>query len=294
MREKIILDTDIGNDIDDSVCLAYLLSQPKCELLGITTVSGEPEKRAMLASAICKVAGKNIPIFPGTENPLLAPQKQPEALQFKALERWDHDKEFPKNQAIEFLIKTIRDNPGEVTLLAIGPLTNIALLFSIDPEIPALLKQLVLMSGVFTNCLPMLPYTEWNVQCDPHAAAIVYNAPVKIHKSVGLDVTCQVVMKQNEVKESFKADILKPVYDFAKIWFDERPLLTFHDPLAAAIIFDEQICEFERGNIEVELMSDKVKGMTYWKPDSQSGIHQVALKVDKDRFFDHFFSTVNK
>jgi inosine-uridine nucleoside N-ribohydrolase len=66
---KLLLDTDIGSDIDDAVCLAYLLAQPECELLGITTVSGEPEKRAMLASALCKAAGKEPPILPGAARP---------------------------------------------------------------------------------------------------------------------------------------------------------------------------------------------------------------------------------
>ena len=61
MGIKILLDTDIGSDIDDSICLAYLLAQPNCELLGITTVTGEAKNRAMMASALCKVAGKDIP-----------------------------------------------------------------------------------------------------------------------------------------------------------------------------------------------------------------------------------------
>lgn len=67
--QKILLDTDIGSDIDDSIALTYLLCQPACELVGITTVSGEPEKRAQLASAICRAAGKKIPIFAGTGEP---------------------------------------------------------------------------------------------------------------------------------------------------------------------------------------------------------------------------------
>ena len=79
MTKKIILDTDIGSDIDDAVCLAYLLSHPDCDLMGITTVSGEPVKRAMLASAICKAVNRNIPIYPGSEAPLLIKQKQPVA-----------------------------------------------------------------------------------------------------------------------------------------------------------------------------------------------------------------------
>ena len=65
MPIKLLLDTDIGSDIDDAVCLAYLLAQPACDLLGITTVSGEADHRAMLASALCRVAGRDVPIFPG-------------------------------------------------------------------------------------------------------------------------------------------------------------------------------------------------------------------------------------
>ena len=71
MTTKVILDTDIGSDIDDAICLAYLLAQPKCELLGITTVSGQVNERAQIANAICKVAVRNIPIFPGIESPFL-------------------------------------------------------------------------------------------------------------------------------------------------------------------------------------------------------------------------------
>lgn len=67
---KILLDTDIGGDIDDAVCLAYLLREPQCELLGITTVCGEPEKRAAVADAICRASGKRIPIVAGLDSTL--------------------------------------------------------------------------------------------------------------------------------------------------------------------------------------------------------------------------------
>lgn len=111
---------------------AYLLAYPECELLGITTVTGEADKRAMLASALCKVAGKKVPIMPGAEEPLLVPQKQAQAQQTVALTKWDPDKHFPRGQAIEFLRQTIHDHPGEIVLLAVGPLTNIGLLFKVD------------------------------------------------------------------------------------------------------------------------------------------------------------------
>ncbi|MCB0108772.1 MAG: nucleoside hydrolase, partial [Caldilineaceae bacterium] len=162
MREKILLDTDIGSDIDDAVALAYLLAQPRCELLGITTVTGEPEKRAMIASAQCKLAGKDVPIYPGAAEPLLIAQRQPHAPQATKLDRWEHDANFPKGEAIEFLRHTIRAHPGEITLFAIGPLTNIALLFHSDSEIPSLLKQLVLMCGVFRGMNWQGEALEWN------------------------------------------------------------------------------------------------------------------------------------
>lgn len=287
---KVLLDTDIGSDIDDAVCLAYLLVQPECELLGITTVTGEAEKRAAMASALCKVAGKKVPIFPGAETPLLVPQRQTHAPQAAALHKWAHDSDFPRGQAVEFLRQTIRSHPGEVVLLAIGPLTNVALLFRVDPEVPTLLKGLVMMCGVFTDRAPGVGPLEWNAMCDPHATAIVYQTPVRMHRSVGLDVTCRVQMDAQEVRERFRADLLRPVLDFAEFWFREREAIIFHDPLAAATIFDDRICAFERGSVEVELANEQVRGMTRWMPGRRDGQHEVALDVSSERFFEHFFS----
>src|SRR5215218_2852528 len=112
---KVLLDTDIGTDVDDAVCLAYLLAQPECELLGITTVTGEPERRAALASVLCLAAGRSdIPIYPGEAAPLKVPQRQPQAQQAAALPRWPHQEDFPQGQAVEFMRRTIRAHPGQV------------------------------------------------------------------------------------------------------------------------------------------------------------------------------------
>ena len=148
--EKILLDTDIGSDIDDAVCLAYLLAQPQCDLLGITTVSGEPVQRARIADAICRNMGRDVPIYPGVENPLPDRAATADRTQAAKLDAWPHRTDYPAGEAIEFLRQTIRAHPHEITLLTIGPLTNIALLFALDPEIPGLLKEHVLMCGVFT------------------------------------------------------------------------------------------------------------------------------------------------
>ena len=292
MNEKILLDTDIGSDIDDAVCLAYLLANSRCDLLGITTVSGESEKRAMMASALCKVAGKDIPIFPGAEMPLLSPVLQDEAPQADALGKWDHDTTFPKGQAVQFLRDTIRQNPGEITLLTIGALTNIGLLFALDPEIPSMLKRLVMMCGMFTRRIERLVPLEWNARQDPHATAIAYRHDVDVHWSVGTDVTSGVRMGRDAFKEKAKSDLFRPVLDFADVWFEDRNDVVFHDPLAAALIFDNQICQMVRGTVEIELQSDRLTGYTHWLPEPyvRPGRHEIAVSADSERFFEHFFS----
>ncbi len=291
MSEKILLDTDIGTNIDDALCLAYLLANPQCELLGITTVSGEAKQRAMIASALCKAAGRQIPIFPGSEQPLLIAPNQLQAQQAVALKNWDHDTHFLGGQAVEFLRQTIRAYPGEIILLTIGPLTNIGLLFSVDAEIPTLLKGLVMMCGRFTDRVQdEYGLLERNASGDPHATAIVYRANVKHHRSVGLDVTTRVSMSTAEFRRQFQFDLFQPVLDFAEIWFQKRGSITFHDPLAAATIFDEQICAFAKGTVTVEWQNEKKLGTLTWQPDDVDGQHEVALKVNTQRFFRHYFS----
>lgn len=289
MTTKILFDTDIGSDIDDAVCLAYLLANPDCDLLGITTVTGEATKRAQMASAMCKVAGKNIPIFPGAEQPFLIEQRQPTASQAPALANWEHEEEFPEGQAISFLRDTIRANPGEVTLLAVGPFTNIGLLFAMDPEIPSLLDALVLMAGVFTTEDPVQKSREWNARLDPHASAITYKHPVKTHRSIGLDVTKHVTMPADEVRERFQSPLLRPVLDFAEVWFQHAEQITFHDPLAATTIFDDDICKFEKGAVCIEMTDPELIGATHWDPEAQPPRHEIAVEVDCRRFFDHYF-----
>jgi len=287
--EKILLDTDIGSDIDDAVCLAWLLARKDCDLLGVTTVSGEPEKRAMLASSLCRQAGKEVPVFPGVEAPLLVPQRQPAAPQSEALKKWDHSKKFDSGRAIGFMADTVRRHPGEVTLLSIGPMTNIALLFSEHPDVPGLLKRFVAMAGVFTTDTPKCGRTEWNVMCDPHAAAIVYSRGAAVHRSIGLDVTLRVRMKADEVRKKFSHPLLQPVLDMAGVWFGSSGEIIFHDPLAAVTIFDDRVCSFTRGSVEVGLTEGQALAMTGWRPGTEGG-HEVALGVDPDRFFETYFS----
>ena len=227
MTIPVLLDTDIGSDIDDAVALAYLLHQPQCELLGITTVSGEPGKRAALAHALCVAGGQgDVPVHAGLGQPLLADPLQPHAPQARVLAP-ETFAEFSRPTAIDFLRETIHARPGEVTLLAIGPLTNLAVLFALDPEVPALLKQIVLMGGLYyTRSVGHTGTTgaEWNMRCDPHAAAIVFRANVPRLLAVGLDVTEQCRMPAEKVREKFTqaGPPLDLVLDMAEVWFEGK------------------------------------------------------------------------
>jgi inosine-uridine nucleoside N-ribohydrolase len=290
--KKILFDTDIGSDIDDAVCLAYLLAHPECDLLGITTVSGEPVKRARMASAMCIAGGREIPIYPGAAEPLLIEQPQKTASQAAALGNWKHEYEFPEDQAISFLRDTIRANPGEVTLLAVGPLTNIGLLFATHPEIPELLDALVLMAGVFLSNDPVQKHMEWNVKCDPHAAVVVYEEAVRVHRSIGLDVTRHVTMPADEVRRRFEAPLLKPVLDFAEVWFQQRQQITFHDPLAAATIFNEDLCTYQVGTVSVVVGDEARLGVTDWTRNPDEPKHEIADTVNAAAFFSEYFSVM--
>lgn len=289
---KVLLDTDIGTDIDDAVALAYLLSHPDCELLGITTVTGEATKRASLASVVCKAAGREIPIYPGAEHPMQGEQRQPVAQQAAALPAWPHETQFPLNQAVDFLANTIRTYPGEVILLTIGPLTNAGMLFSAYPDVAELLKGLVMMGGNFGEDAPNAR-VEWNIAGDPMASQITYKAPVRVHRSLGLNVTQQVMMSADEVRKRFTAPILRPVMAMAEIWFGQfHPFITFHDPLAAATIFAPELCTFHQGTVTVD--NEGKPGDTIWRPGDGSSPHEVAMTVDVDGYFQHFFEVVGQ
>lgn len=294
-RIPVLLDTDIGSDIDDAVALAYLLRQPACDLLGITTVSGEPHHRASLADAICQAGGRTeVPIHVGVEKPLLVKQHQPRAPQAEALtDAFPHRKFTHENTAINFLRETIRSRPGEITLLTIGPLTNIGLLFSLDPELPTLLKQLVLMGGRYHTRASNGGLTEWNILCDPHAAAIVFAAPVPRLVAVGLDVTepCQLPRDECRTRFSAAGGPLAPVAAMAEVWFKQVPHITFHDPLAAALVFEPLLCPLAPSHIGVELTSPHAPGLTLALPGEEKP-HHVAVSVDPAAFFAHYFAIV--
>jgi purine nucleosidase len=296
-RIPVILDTDIGSDIDDAVALAYLLRQPRCELLGVTTVTGNVVQRAALCDVISREAGRgDLPIHAGAPNVLLDGPGQPRVPQYEAIAGRPHRSDFPPNTAIDFLRRTLRDRPGEVTLLAIGPLTNLALLFATDPEAAGLLKQVVLMCGVFTAGAGHGPGSrEWNALVDPLATAIVFRASVPRLTSFGLEVTMRCLLPAEECRRRFVAagGPLAIVAEMAEVWFKAGSShIAFHDPLAAAGLFEPDLCTYAPGVVSVETRSETLAGLTHFQRRESEARHHIAIDVNPDAFFRHYFSVV--
>lgn len=294
-RIPVLFDTDIGSDIDDAIALAYLLCQPRCELLGITTVTGEPQTRAQLADAVCRAFGRNdVPIHSGAGIPLLVPQLQPQAPQKSVLPKYPHNEHFAANTAVDFLRQTIRSRPGEITLLAVGPFTNVGLLFAMDPEIPKLLKKLVIMGGLYVSRPAGYGLKEWNTMGDPHATAIMFGANVPGTQCYGLDVTTQCRLQIDEARKRFGKGKLQILADMAEVWFKSRPHITFHDPLAAVGVFEPELCKYQSGLVEIELHSPRLIGFTDFRTDTKSKPHQVAVSVESEAFFKHYFDVIER
>jgi purine nucleosidase len=291
-RVPVLFDTDIGSDIDDAVALAYLLRQPRCELLGVTTVTGDVTKRCALARAICEAAGRpHVPVHAGAPRVLLYGPGQPEVPQYEALKNRPHRMDWAPAAAVPFLRSAIRARPGEVTLLTVGPLTNVALLFGVDPEIPRLLREVVSMAGVFFG---KREDREWNCLVDPVATAIVCRATAAAgvpHRFFGLDVTTRCRMPAPEVRARFDRPPLDLVREMAEIWFQDRSEITFHDPLAAAAVFEPDLCTYAVGLVAGDPSDGDAGGRTLFAEGA--GPHRVANAVDVEAFFRSYFSVFN-
>lgn len=293
-RVPLLLDTDIGSDIDDALALAYLLREPRCDLLGVTTVTGDTARRAALVEMLCRSAGReNIPIHAGAQAVMLHGPGQPDVPQYAALANRSHRRDYVPNQSVDFLRAAIRQRPGELTLLGIGPLTNIATLFLLDPEIPALLRRLVLMCGAFGERRRLdTGWMDWNAIVDPVAAAVVMRRAREL-LCVTLDVTVQCRMEASECRRRLAQGgaLLEVVGAMADHDLETQSALWFHDPLAAAAIFAPELCTYERGTVEVlDNLHDPIR-VTAWRAHAD-GPHTIAVGVDVERFFARYFGVV--
>lgn len=290
--QKVLLDTDIGGDIDDAICLAYLLKEPRCQLLGITTVCGQSEKRAAVADALCRCAGEDIPIVAGLSTPLSPVPVYPTPDGAAALPRWTH-RDYEKGDAPAFLYQQIREHPHQVVLLGIGNMTNIASLFQAHPDAPGLLQGLWVMNGYFGREPLPDPTYNWNAWADPLASRIVFGARVGTHRAIPLEVTDILTLPAGRAKALLprSSPLMEAVLDFGGPWLSSAGKLTLHDPLVAVSLFHPDLCTFQRGVVQVETVEESRMGATSFRPAPEGPV-EIARTVDRERFYQILSSTL--
>lgn len=198
-KYKVILDTDPG--VDDAVALFFALAHPEIELVGVTTIFGNVSVAQATVNALylTRIAGYSIPVAQGASVPVFKnPGKHPDLIHGhdglgNLTERFRNDACAETKCAAEFIVSMARQHPGEITFVAVGPLTNLALALALEPRLPELLKQVAIMGGAIDEPGNVSPVAEANIWHDPHAADLVFGAGFDL-TMVGLDVTHRVVL----------------------------------------------------------------------------------------------------
>ncbi len=238
-KQMIVLDTDIGDDIDDALALTLVLNSPEIDLRGITTVFGDTQKRAQLAKHILYTFGReDIPVAVGVGKPLQQRHQPSGVAQAIILGNKHYDEEtFSTFSGPELIVRQALEHTGELTLVCIGPLTNVALALLIEPRIAKAIRNIVMMGGSSGFPLP-----EWNVRSDVKAASMVLSSGIPI-TLLGLNVTTRCQLRKQDIEQLRKSSTAQTqlLYELITIWQQHRsrwhPSLPYlHDPLTIAAL----------------------------------------------------------
>ena len=290
-RIKVVLDTDIGTDIDDAWALAYAVKSPVFELVGVTVTDADTEQRARLAAKLLHRLGRSeVPVAIGRRTAAVPPDRVD--YQFTWAEDFQAYKPVAA-PAVEFLAELIRRNPGEITLIAVGPLQNLGDLVRQHPDVVPLVKRVVLMSGsIGANYYGPAPVAEWNVKLAIPEAQAVYAArwPLTI---VPLDSTSYVRLEDRERAALVKANtpLTTALEALLRLWTEQpSSRMTLHDQLALAEA--QHPGRFFRTCEPLPLRVDD-KGFT--RVDKAAGRPvSVCLEPKRDEFMTHFLGQLAK
>jgi purine nucleosidase len=279
---KLIFDTDIGDAYDDTVALALALASPEVELLGVTTVGGDVDLRARFARRFLDLAGRaDVPVAIGAATPVSARFTQ---------RRWAEagpSLSGAEPRACDFMLEAVRRHPGEVTVLALGPLSNLAAALAAEPAAFAGIGRIVIMGGSIRRGYgdmpplpPRGPSAEYNIVCDIGAARAVLGsgAPITL---APLDATMAAF---DEMKRELVFTRSRPVTDalaltylqWAQAW--GRPTPHLFDAATLAIAIDPSLASAEPMRIEID-------DAGFTRPAAGSANAAVCLDLDEARFF---------
>ena len=325
-REKVLLDTDMVEAFDDGVAMIMLANAPNIDLVGVVTLTGNSWAANGVAHAIrqLEIEGKtSVPVAMGFEYPL-RPGRHAGIHTERSLYGWGHDiwmgsfgLEKPESwqaeyeriyggaptmtpdtrHGVDFIIDTVRANPGEITIAAIGPCTNLAIAVLKAPDIIPLIKRVVYMGGAFYQQGNVTPAAEFNWWFDPEAAKICLRTPFKEQIIVGLEVSEKIVFRKSHydrllqtLGESGQADILRST--FVGKTFESDPAFTHYiwDVIVSAILIDpsiitEEITAFVDVNDQYGLSYGQSIAYPVKGPEGSLQA-RIILSVDEDRLWD--------
>ncbi len=286
----VILDTDIGDDIDDALALGLALQSPELDIKLITTVVDDVENRTRLVWKELGLYGRqDIPIATGAAHPLLDPQVSNRMPQFEVLTGADQAPSSAKARAADRIVEVLMSSPEKITLLPIGPLTNIALALRLEPRIKDHIERIILMGGAYYPAR-----REYNIYRDRIAAAIVFESGIPI-TGVGLDVTepCKLLGSDLERLRTAANPASQFLYHLIELWQggkkDRYPVL--YDPLAIAVAVRSGLIGTETGSVQVETMSKMLYGTTVFT--AGKGNTQAAKTVQQRAFLDLFIERLS-
>jgi inosine-uridine nucleoside N-ribohydrolase len=282
--EKVIIDTDIGDDVDDAFALALAVKSPELQILGVTTTFGDTETRARIADRFLGEVGRaEIPVLAGKATATKNPMSQGRYAEGRFTKASHGD-------AVDFLLDRIRKYPGEITLIAIGPLMNVGAAIDKDAGTFRKLKRVVLMGGSVRRgygdlgyTAPVPPMPEWNILNDVASAQKLFTVGVPLYV-MPLDST---QLKLDEVKRAFLFSQGTAVTDQLAIlyhlWGQETP--TLFDPMAVAFVVKPELCPVQGLHIRVD-----EKGITREEPGAVNA--QVCLDSNAEDFFRFYLKRV--
>ena len=281
----VIFDTDIGTDVDDAYALVALIRRPELELLGVTTVSSDAVARARLAAKLLSIAGgkwAGVPVYAGIST----------ATQYMKQVEWADGFASPSlhtEGGVEFMRRQINARPGEITLIAVGELTNIAALLDSEPGIGKKIRAISLMGGaIYRGYAPgSKPEPEWNIKSNAAAARTVFTSGVPLLVAP-LDSTADLKLTPEMRVQLFSRGLpltdalaaLNSIWRHTNHWKGEDP--TLFDVLAVELVAPRT--PYKLTALSVEVAADGLTGLkTGGKPNAQ-----VALVVDVPAFMKEF------
>src|SRR5438132_8837711 len=245
----VLLDTDIGTTMDDALALALVLASRELDLRGVTTVHGDAYARAFVVCRLLHAIGRDdIPVASGRP-----PQHPVESRgQLRYGQQPSGGKKPVQQRAVDFLYGQFKASPGELTLLAIGPLTNVAELLDLHPECKPWIRRIVLMGGAIQVGYSGKPPVdvEWNIGADIKAAQIVFASGIPLLVAP-LDATTNLKLEEPLRQRLFSAGTPLTQQLRALYQLGDESTPTLFDPVAAALCFDEEFCKMESLRLEV-------------------------------------------